>query len=171
MPRHRILDDLTPERVRALLDYDPRTGLLAWRRNRSRMAKAGGEAGTLNKSGVVMVGLDGRMYTAARLIWMHVHGEWPGSRLRFKDGDTQNLRLNNLVPEDKAVRNPTRAAQYQRRWRADQREVDRRIAADPALMRKYAALTDREVILDMRQRLLLEVRDDRMRMRGRHAQE
>ena len=162
-------EDLTHERLLTLLDYDPHQGLLTWRRNRGRSARAGDEAGTTSKSNVVMVGVDGRMYTAARLCWFHAHGEWPTQRLRFKDGNSLNLRLANIVPEDQIGVSWTTAGAYQRQWRRDRREADRRIAEDPLLLARWNAipLGDKDRERRFVSRVMEDVRDDRLRNQGR----
>lgn len=88
---------LTAERLRALLDYDPATGIFIWREQRSRYAK-GARAGTLNHDGYRRIGIDGKDYTANRLAWLHVHGEWPASAIDHKDGARDNNRIDNLRP-------------------------------------------------------------------------
>lgn len=157
--------ELTHLRLTDLLSYNPHTGLLAWRKTRARTAKAGDEAGTVNKTGTVVVGLDGRIYTAARLCWFHVHGAWPTSRLRFRDHDQQNLKLANLVPEDKLIRDPSPQSLYQRQWRKNRREVDKRIMTDPLLYNTYrhAELYEPESIPAIRRRILEQIHDDRER--------
>ncbi len=173
MPRTQS-EYLTQERLHDLVAYNPHTGELTWKSNRSRLAKAGDLAGTVNHGGVVMVGLDGRMYTAARLCWFHVNGEWPESRLRFRDGDQQNLKLANLVPEDKLIRDPTPASIYQRQWRRDRREVEKAIRADPyyyGLVLQQQARGDTKAVRATYKEVLDNIRDDRARFsRGAQSQ-
>jgi hypothetical protein len=46
--------------------------------------------------GYVYIRVDGEDYIAARLAWFWVHGEWPGSVVRFRDANPENLRLSNI---------------------------------------------------------------------------
>ena len=62
--------ELTAERVRELLDYDPDTGIFVWRKNRSNV-RAGSEAGTVKPEGnncvYRIIQIDGRLLRAHRL--------------------------------------------------------------------------------------------------------
>jgi hypothetical protein len=95
-PRYR--NDLTAEKVRALLDYDPETGIFTWRVDRARRKiRAGDVAGSINGHGYVHIGIRGAHYKASRLAWLWVTSEWPKEDLdhinRVKDDDRWvNLR-------------------------------------------------------------------------------
>ena len=86
---------ITQTRVRELFDYDPETGVLTWRVSPARNVPAGSVAGTKCLSGYRQVGIDGRLYRAHRIIWLHVHGELP-QVLDHADGDPSNNCLANL---------------------------------------------------------------------------
>ncbi len=111
---------LTVHRLNELLRYDKRTGELTWRVNRGRTAKAGDDAGTLRKDGVIILTVDGRQYMANRLVWFMVTGEWPLFRLTSYDKNPANLRFSNLVPEEETWKN-TRVAAYNREYRRRQK--------------------------------------------------
>lgn len=93
------------ERLRALLDYDPATGILTWKRQAgtSRSVRAfnnkcaGKVAGTPSgRKPYLLVGLDRRYYLAHRIIWKMVTGEEPPQCIDHKDGDCQNNRWGNF---------------------------------------------------------------------------
>lgn len=87
---------LTPERVKDLLEYNPDTGVLFWRVNRSTV-KAGMRAGWLNKTtGYILVHIDGRAYQAHRIIWTIVYGRWPQEQIDHINRDRADNRLANL---------------------------------------------------------------------------
>lgn len=115
-------------RIRELLAYQPTTGHLTWRVDRGRSARKGDEAGSVRhdpdpRREVVIVTVDGRPWLAHRLIWFWVYGELPPGRLCFADGDTQNLKLDNIVTEEEARPEPSPMALYQRQLRKRRREL------------------------------------------------
>lgn len=87
-------NDLTAQRVRELLDYDPETGLLTWRVTRGK-ARVGAVAGHVRDDYIVL-GIDGRSHLAHRLAWLHAYGSLPVHQIDHRDGDTYNNRLVNL---------------------------------------------------------------------------
>lgn len=107
---------LTVSRLRDLLHYDKRTGELTWKVNRGRTAKAGDDAGTLRKDGVIVVTIDGKQYMANRLVWFMVTGDWPLYRLTYFDHDPSNLKWANLMAEQETWKATPEAA-YGREYR------------------------------------------------------
>lgn len=87
--------ELTAHRLRELLDYDPATGEFT-RRVSLRRWKAGTVSGTRHREGYWQVRVDGRLYKAHRLAWLHVTGEWPQNEIDHRDGDNSNNRFANL---------------------------------------------------------------------------
>lgn len=88
---------LTQERLKALLDYEPATGVFRWRVWRPNGVKPGDEAGTVGKSrGYRNIKVDKRTYLASRLAWLYMTGEWPDARVDHKDLDKINNRWGNL---------------------------------------------------------------------------
>lgn len=101
----------TPERLRQILDYDPSTGALTWlhrplemfngdvrhwRRWNTRFAGKRAFAG--KSSGYHYGSIDNVTYSAHRMIWAWVHGEWPPQDLHIDhaNGDRADNRLANL---------------------------------------------------------------------------
>lgn len=84
--------------------YDPDNGTFVWKKARSRRYKAGMAAGmpksvrktTGESSTYVYIGLMRQQIPAARVAWLLHYGEWPKTNLVFKDGNTLNLRIDNL---------------------------------------------------------------------------
>jgi hypothetical protein len=100
---------LTFEQVDELIAYDPETGILTWKKAPSRRYKVGGEVGqvktrTDKKTGIVRsykyIGLLYHQTTTARVAWLLTYGAWPKGNILFKDGDTLNTKLKNLVESD-----------------------------------------------------------------------
>lgn len=69
--------ELSAERLRELLHYQPETGLFMWLTSRGGAVKAGALAGTLNTWGYAQIKIDGRLHLAHRLAWIYMTGKWP----------------------------------------------------------------------------------------------
>lgn len=110
-----IYTTLSAATARKLLHYDGRTGELTWNLDRGRV-KMGDEAGSVRSDGRVSVVINGKPWLAQRLIWLLHTGEHPKGRLAFRDGDPQNLRWANIIPERETLSN-TKTAVYQRELR------------------------------------------------------
>lgn len=85
-----------------LLAYDAATGALTWLpRGQSTFDTrfAGKPAGRLNKEGYLYMKIHGVEYSAAKIAWSFVYGEFPGHRVYLIDGDPLNLSASNLSEE------------------------------------------------------------------------
>lgn len=90
--------DLSAERLRELLNYDPITGAFSWRARRANVS-AGGAAGCL-KDGYLVIRVDGVLHRAHRLAWLHVRGEWPADQLDHVNHRRADNRIDNLRQVD-----------------------------------------------------------------------
>jgi hypothetical protein len=86
---------LTIEHLRALLAYDPATGLFTWLVAQSRRNHVGDVAGAM-RLGYRAIQIDGRHYCAHRLAWFYVHGRWPVYEIDHVNGVKADNRLLNL---------------------------------------------------------------------------
>ena len=86
--------ELTRERLRELLDYDPKTGEFRWRNNSKH--RAGRIAGFHQRSVSWCINIDGRRYQAHQLAWLYVKGEWGRPVIDHRDGNPLNNRWSNL---------------------------------------------------------------------------
>jgi hypothetical protein len=91
----------SPERLRALLDYDPKTGILTWKPRTGHGAArwnskyAGTRAGSRCPDGNILIKIDDRSYLAHRLIWAMEHGTFPECVVH-RNGKRDDNRLKNL---------------------------------------------------------------------------
>lgn len=103
--------ELTQERLKEVLHYDPETGLFTWLVTNSHRNVAGNVAGC-HASGKIYIGIDGRMYRAHRLVWLYVYGHFPAGNIDHKNRDWRDNRLENLrlASQEENMRN--RGCQY-----------------------------------------------------------
>lgn len=87
--------DISADRVRELLDYNPATGIFTRRTDRGQR-KAGSIAGTPRKNSYIAVSVDNVRYLAHRVAWLYVYGKWPDHQIDHIDGDRANNRIENL---------------------------------------------------------------------------
>lgn len=85
--------DLTAERLREILSYDPLSGEFRWLVGKSNWI--GGVAGALER-GYVNIRVDGVMYRAHRLAFLYMTDEWPDLGVDHIDCVKNNNRWANL---------------------------------------------------------------------------
>lgn len=91
------------ERLLALLEYDPTTGVIAWRRRewidrrgRAKAFRHGGKiAGHQRRDGKRVLSVDGHLLLAHRVIWKLVTGQEPDC-IDHINGDCTDNRFHNL---------------------------------------------------------------------------
>ena len=96
------------ELLHECFDYDPETGVLAWKKRppqhfatttmwkRWNTRYAGKPAGLINHNGYWLVAIDDRKYLAHRAIWKMTTGKEPPLIIDHKDGNPANNRWSNL---------------------------------------------------------------------------
>lgn len=87
--------NISQERLKELLSYDPDTGIFKWRVHRFSV-KVGDIAGSLSDSGYVIIGINHRLYRAHRLAWLYVHGYFPENGLDHINRIRNDNRIINL---------------------------------------------------------------------------
>lgn len=108
-------EQLTGEYIAKRLDYNPETGVFAWKTPTAKKLKPGDKAGTLHKSGYIKIILDGIPYWAHRLAWLYYYKEWPQGeayQIDHINGDKSDNRITNLrlVTNEKNTRNHVKYA-------------------------------------------------------------
>ena len=101
------MKDPTADRLRALLDYDPETGVFVWRwRPEYEFKKpgqqaywnrryAGRVAGSLSPDGYRYIKFDGEIYSEHRLAWLYCNGSLP-DQVDHENGRTAENWIANL---------------------------------------------------------------------------
>jgi hypothetical protein len=87
--------ELTQERLKELLSYDPETGVFRWLVKPSAQVGAGDVAGSTRLNGYRCIKIDRHGYQAHRLAWLYVYGIWPTDQLDHKFG----VRADNRIAE------------------------------------------------------------------------
>lgn len=88
--------ELTVERLKELLYYDPETGKFSRLVSNSNRVKVGDIAGTLNSRGYLQIQIDGKLYKAHRLAWLYTHKAWPADQIDHVNRDRTDNRISNL---------------------------------------------------------------------------
>lgn len=88
---------LTANRLRELLHYDPETGIFKCLVANSNRISVGDEAGNIdNHYGYRLIGIDYRLYRAARLAVLYMTNEWPINKVDHENRNRLDDRWTNL---------------------------------------------------------------------------
>lgn len=83
--------ELTQEKLRSLLGYDPLTGLFSRRSEDCSVIRPKPNAG-----GYLRIFVDGKLHYAHRLAWLYVNGSFPPSQIDHVNLDKSDNRIANL---------------------------------------------------------------------------
>jgi hypothetical protein len=98
--------DLTLNKVKEKLEYDPETGVLRWASSGPRIA-FGKVAHCPITSPVNTVMVFGVAASPAQLAWFIAHGVWPNSKLIAVNGNKFDTRLVNIMQRAAVAGKPT----------------------------------------------------------------
>jgi hypothetical protein len=107
----RLDDPLTAEQLRAVLDYNPATGIFTWHdrpdiRPSANSGRRWTVAGTTSsKHGYVAICINGRHHLAHRLAWLYVYGRWPADEIDHINEARSDNRIANLRESTHAQNN------------------------------------------------------------------
>lgn len=90
------MTELTIERLREVLSYDPDTGVFTRLKSLTHNAREGSVAGSLKSSGYMFIDVDNVRYRAHRLAWFYMTGEMPSQMVDHRDNVRSNNRWSNL---------------------------------------------------------------------------
>lgn len=104
--------DLTAQRLRELVHYDPETGVFTGLKKKTGRPSKAGIFGTIDPGGYHRVCIDCKKYWAHRVAFLYMTGEWPANDVDHIDGNPANNRWENLrdVPTATNVQNVKRAS-------------------------------------------------------------
>lgn len=102
--------DLSADRLREMLHYEPLTGVFTWRVTRCGRAIAGAAAGRVS-GGYWKINVEGQTHAAHRLAWLYMTGARPVNVVDHIDTDRLNNRWVNLrdIPQTINLQNRHKA--------------------------------------------------------------
>lgn len=90
------MDELNWEDLVYRLHYDPDTGNFKWKNPTNIRIKPGDLAGNPHWKGYLVIGLHQKLYSAHRLAWFYMTGEWPNYEVDHINGIRDDNRWLNL---------------------------------------------------------------------------
>lgn len=91
--------DLSAERLRELLNYDPETGVFTRKVRTSNYINVGDVVGT-NTHGYLCGRVNNHLYMMHHLAWLYIHGTWSKKNIDHRNGDRSDNRIANLREAD-----------------------------------------------------------------------
>jgi hypothetical protein len=91
------MTDLTRDELKEFLDYNPLTGQFTRKASPVKnQTKPGDIAGCLHVSGYIKIKVKNKVYSAHRLAWLYMVGDWPQLEIDHIDGNKANNVWSNL---------------------------------------------------------------------------
>ena len=89
-------NELTAEKLRELLHYDPAAGVFTWKVSTSNRVKVGDITGCLDRNGYLLIRVHSCRHKAHRLAWLYVYGVWPEGQIDHINRIRTDNRISNL---------------------------------------------------------------------------
>lgn len=102
--------DLTSDRLRHVLRYEPETGKFFWQQPAAHRRLPGDEAGCPSKDGRIRIRIDNQLFYRYRLAWLYMTGSWPQQKVDHINGDQTDDRWTNLRDVSQSVNCQNRQA-------------------------------------------------------------
>ena len=100
MVAFRLDGSLTREQLRAVLSYNPKTGIFTWKARKAGdrfNSWAGRWAGCYRKpDGYLIIRINDHLYRGHRLAVLWMTGRWPQGEVDHRDHDPRNNKWSNL---------------------------------------------------------------------------
>jgi hypothetical protein len=90
------MTEITHAQLRALLHYDPETGIFTWKVKTCRKVVPGAIAGYMKPEGYTIIRINKIGYRASRLAWFYVTSKQPLYDIDHIDGNPRNNSFVNL---------------------------------------------------------------------------
>lgn len=88
--------NLTQERLKELLHYDPDTGVFTWIKKSKKSTVIGSVAGSKHNQGYLATSIDWKRYLLHRLAWLYVYAEFPTGLIDHINRNRSDNRISNL---------------------------------------------------------------------------
>ena len=100
-----------PKELLELLEYEPSSGIIRWKVNRTGTARAGSIAGSKLKDGYICIGYKGKRYKAHRVAWaLHTGNDPSDLTVEHRDRNRSNNAISNLMLLEQSLQNYNQGA-------------------------------------------------------------